>query len=207
MEQLPPRVLAILAVAGAIATFATSAGDAFPYWVPRASLIVALAFALFAGAMFLISTYPARVRRWRPRCLTARMTAVPIATHRRQLIREQKVPVIAEDFKVVWQDWCDEVTALLRGEGFPYERPYREGADEEALICTYYKSGLRNRALRHADEASDQGMVDRLYREDFYAPTSAKDIWKLVRDAAERFIEPVSTPRPSERGRPTPLAL
>jgi hypothetical protein len=195
MEEFPPRVLGLLAIAGAIATFATSAGDTFPHWVARATLLVAVVFALLAGAMFLISTYPGRMRKWRPRRLTAWLTAMPIAAHRRRLIRGERVPVVAEDFKVVWQDWCDDVTELLRGEGFPDGGPNREDADKEAVLHSYYRCGLRKRALRHADEASDQGIVDRSYRKMFYGPTCPADLWELNRNVAVTFIEPASTPR------------
>lgn len=203
MEELPPRVLAVLAVAGAIATFATSAGDAFPNWVPRVSLAVALLFAALAGALFFVSTYPHRVKRWWPKGLTARPTAMPLATHRRQLLAGKKVPVIRDDFKIVWQDWCDDMTALLRGRGVPYDRPYADDADEHAVLREYFRSGLRNRALRHADEATDQGLVDRLYREKFYAPTSAIELWQLTRNVGGIFIERNSSPRPRQ-GPPVP---
>jgi hypothetical protein len=198
MEPLDPRVLGLLAIAGAIATFATSSGEVFPNWIAWVSLGIAATFFVAAAVAFYISSYPNRVARRVPRS----WIAGPIALHRRRLIKGDKVPVTRGDFKIVWQDWSDDVTSLLREQGFPRERAYAEDADEGSLLREYHRS-LRNQALRLSDEASDQKIVDRLYRERFYNPTSADDVWKLVRNVADTFVEPESAPRRVEASQET----
>jgi hypothetical protein len=190
MEPLSPRVLGLMAIAGAIATFATSSGDVFPAWIAWASLGIAVVFFLAAAAAYWLSAYPNRAASWSPKSWTAE----PIALQRRRLLNGEKVAVTRSDFKVVWQDWCDDVTSLLRERGFPRERECASEADERAVLEEYNRR-LRNRALRLSDDASDQAIVARLYRERFYDVTSADDIWRLVRNVADTFIEPASTPR------------
>jgi hypothetical protein len=207
VQDLPPRVLSLLAVAGAIATFATAAGEAFPDWVAQASLGIAVTLALAAVTAFCISSYPdSPLLFWVPR----RWKAVPLATHRRRLINGEKVPVSESDFEIVWQSWCDELTGLLRGSGFPRDRnsaPPDSDHDTRLakVLGEYHKpGGLRIRAVRHVDEAWDRPIADvtRKYREQFYGPTTAQALWDLTDEVYVRFIGPVARRKEARHDRP-----
>jgi hypothetical protein len=201
VEDLPPRVLSLLAVAGAIATFATSVGDTFPGWVAAVSLGVAVLLALSALFAFLISAYPGH--KWLS-WVRKEWKAVPLATHRRRLIAGEKVPVSEEDFEIVWQSWCDDVTGVLRGNGFPDKGPPEADADPDAVLRAYHAvNGLRVRALRYADEAWHRGIegVDRDYRGQFYAVEKAADLWTINIEVYDRFIKPVVTKKAERHAR------
>jgi|SRR5215212_9368659 len=194
MDEFPRKSLGLVAVAGAIATFATSLGDTFPRPFAWVSLAVAALFAAAAGSSYIISLNPARWRRRRPKRLWARITAGPLALDRKALIDGRKAPVSREDFKVVWQVWSDDLTAVMRTRGFPRERPRADGTNEGKLLRIYHRD-FRNRALRHSDDASEQGFVRREYREGFYDPESVDDLWDIIHEVALRWVEPVSERR------------
>lgn len=115
------RILPLLAIAGAVATLATSLGNAFPRGIAWATLGVAACFATLAAINAVIAVDPAWWRdRW-PGSLMNHVTAVPLPARRRELIAGTAIPVSRQDFKVVWQTWCDDLTALMRSRGFHRE--------------------------------------------------------------------------------------
>jgi hypothetical protein len=142
-------------VLGVLAGYGLSRFDDPPAWF----MIVIVAVIVLIGAAALITLPPvAGPVSQRPRIgpWLAWLT-VPDAERRLRLARQEAVPVSKLDFFVAWQGWCDDVTALLRGSGFPHpEQRLANTSDPTAkeAVQKGYHGDLRNRGLFLLDEGA-----------------------------------------------------
>jgi hypothetical protein len=186
---------------GVLAGYVLARLDNPPGWLRAAVIVViGVVFVLALITSPPVASWLSRYPKIGPRLA---WLTVPDAERRLRLARQSAVPVTKLDFFVAWQGWCDDVTALLRGNGFPHpEQRLISTSEPDAIeaIRKGYHGDLRNRGLflldegarRHDKKSTAPNRRLTPYdepRERIQRATAPGELWALVDHITSRYTQ------------------